>query len=153
MRLIFHQAPQPWHPQSTMLHEAVIAAKAIGGDDFANHAQTKLFEKQSFTDKITWNMTRQQIYEKLAEIICANGNEGKQGAFMDYLKLDETDGKTNSGNAATRVLKFCVKHHRKRGIHVTPTCALNGLEIDTSSSWKLDEWSKLLDPCLLQPKI
>ena len=28
LRLAFHQAPQPWHPQGSALHEAVLALRA-----------------------------------------------------------------------------------------------------------------------------
>merc|ERR1712023_413515 len=46
----------------------------------------------------------------------------------------------------TQQIKFYVKHHRQRSVHVTPTCAVNGLLCDTSSGWTLAEWCAFVDP-------
>ena len=44
---------------------------------------------------------------------------------------------------------WAVKHHRQLGIHVTPTCRVNGITTtDTSSSWSKAEWAAFLDPLL-----
>ena len=70
----------------------------------------------------------------------------------ELLALDTSNGQRNSGNACTASLKWYTKQHRQRGIHVSPTCAVNGVEVNTSSSWGLDEWRKLLDPLVAAVK-
>jgi hypothetical protein len=40
-------------------------------------------------------------------------------------------------------MKWSVKYHRARSVHVTPTVFLNGLEApDISSSWTAAEWGE-----------
>lgn len=36
------------------------------------------------------------------------------------------------------------------GVHVSPTLSINGLIVDSSSTWKLDEYKDLLDPLLTE---
>ena len=43
-------------------------------------------------------------------------------------------------------LKFSIKFARQNGIHVSPTTMLNGLVFDSSSSWGLEDFKKVLDP-------
>jgi hypothetical protein len=48
-------------------------------------------------------------------------------------------GYKNPGSEVTPQLKAAVKVHRKRGVHVTPTVFLNGVEAgDVSSGWSLE---------------
>ena len=52
----------------------------------------------------------------------------------------------NAGNSVGQLIKFYAKHGRKRGIHVTPTVLVNGIEEgDISSSWSLGQWTDYLD--------
>jgi hypothetical protein len=148
LKIIFHQVPQPWHPQSTLLHEVALASLIAGGDDKYQLMYQNLFDiRDKFTDMMTYDMTRTQIYESLALATSTNvGIEAKN--LMTLLALDTSNGQKNSGNATTQALKWYVKQHRQRGIHVSPTCAINGVEVNTSSGWSLDEWRKLLDPLI-----
>ncbi len=54
----------------------------------------------------------------------------------------------NPGTNTTQELKFAVKYARQLGVHVSPTTTLNGLVLDSSSSWGLDKWRGVLDPLL-----
>ena len=37
-------------------------------------------------------------------------------------------------------MKWIIKHHRTRGVHVTPTCFVNGLEAGiVSSGWSAEQ--------------
>jgi len=49
----------------------------------------------------------------------------------------------------TKLLKFAVKHHRTRGVHVTPTVYMNSIEApDVSSGWTAEQWiEKLRSVC------
>lgn len=146
LKITFMQVPQPWHVQSALLHEAVITARALSPelvDDF----QAAVFANQpQFVDVEVYDKSRRQINEELAEIAASVGVD--RAAFLQYLQIDTTDGKRNSGNQATRVLKLYTKHHRQLGVHVTPTCRINGIEVNTSSGWTLEQWIELLEPLM-----
>ena len=47
-----------------------------------------------------------------------------------------------------QVLKWYIKEGRQTGVHVSPTLSVNGLLIDSSSSWQLTNYQELLDPLL-----
>jgi len=146
LKIVFHQVPQPWHPQSTMLHEVALAALIAGGEKSYQTMYQELFNiRDKFTDAVTYDMSRTQIYESL--VLGTAKNVGiPEKTLIELLSLDTSNGQKNSGNHTTQALKWYVKQHRQRGIHVSPTCAINGVEVNTSSGWSLDEWRTLLDP-------
>lgn len=45
-----------------------------------------------------------------------------------------------------QVLKWYIKEGRQLGVHVSPTLSVNGLFVDSSSSWQLMDYQELLDP-------
>lgn len=49
-----------------------------------------------------------------------------------------------------QVLKWYIKEGRQLGVHVSPTLSVNGLMVDSSSSWQLKDYQELLDPLLEQ---
>ena len=152
VKIVFHQIPQPWHPQSTLLHEVALASWIAGGDDKYELMHQSLFDvRDKFCDLDVYEMSRSQIYNSLCLATASQvGIEAK--SLMELLTLDTSNGQRNSGNACTASLKWYVKQHRQRGIHVSPTCAVNGVEVNTSSSWSLEEWRKLLDPIVAAVK-
>lgn len=67
-----------------------------------------------------------------------------------FLELVSTS-KGNSGSAVTNDLKLQVKLGRQNGIHVTPTCVLDGLvEPSISSSFGAEEWNKFIQEKIKQ---
>lgn len=49
------------------------------------------------------------------------------------------------GNSVTDEVKLITKLARKRGVHVSPTVYINGIEAtQVSSSWSQEEWLELL---------
>lgn len=151
--LTLHQTPQPWHFQSCILHEALAAvtvvAKPGGAATVVARAWHVLFEHQDeFMDVEVQEMTKKQMVTKIADLLSRNGVIDDQAAYLQVLDLDTSNGQRNGGSAATQSLKFAVKQHRQLGIHVTPTCRVNGLIVETSSGWTLDEWKDFLGPLL-----
>mmetsp|Transcript_16345 Transcript_16345/g.33639 ORF Transcript_16345/g.33639 Transcript_16345/m.33639 type:complete len:202 (+) Transcript_16345:19-624(+) len=143
LQFVFHLVPQPWHPQSSILHEFGLAVKELfGGEAFFKYAslifsdaQTSVFDDQVF------EKSRKQIYE----ILCKLGKDfvEDEAKIMDFLTIKPGSG--NSGNSATNLLKLCVKYHRVRSVHVTPTVFINGVEApDVSSGWTVDQWTEKL---------
>ncbi len=147
LKVVFHQTPQPWHPQGILLHEAALAVQMVKPECYAAmYAQLFDAAGEQFNDAATYDKGRTDIYQELAELAVAAGVDHE--AFLRVLMLDTSSGNKNSGNSATGALKLVTKHHRQRGIHVTPTCAVNGIVCDTSSGWTPAEWQAFLDPLI-----
>ena len=146
IKLIFQQIPQPWHPQSATMHESVCAVRHLYSIDITNlYQQLLMAHRNEYTDSICCNETRIQTSQRLAEL--AGSLEGVDvNNVMERLTPVFTDTSKNSGSPSIRVLKFYVKQHRQLGIHVSPTCRMNGMIVDTSSGWSLEQWQEFLDP-------
>eukprot|EP00039_Didymoeca_costata_P007194 m.97175 g.97175 ORF g.97175 m.97175 type:complete len:204 (-) comp13584_c0_seq2:1041-1652(-) len=142
---------QPWHPQSTYVHEAALAVKQLSGDGAFWKYSTALFEKQvDFFDANVFSLSRDAVNDmlvKLAVEVCKVPGE-KMKDLLSLLPEEASPGHTNRGNKMTNTVKACIKHSRQRGIHVSPTCVINGIEVDTSSSWTCEKWMEFLKPIL-----
>lgn len=56
-----------------------------------------------------------------------------------------TGTEVNTGSGLFQDVKWYTKHHRKRGMHVTPTVIVNGLEDEAiSSGWDTPQWMEHL---------
>ena len=151
LQFVIHLVPQPWHPQSPILHEVGLAIRDVAGDDgFFAYADLIFSEglQLNYFDSETFEMTRKGIYEKLIDQANAAGviNEEQCATVLAFVGI-ETGGEepSNAGNRATGLLKFCVKYHRIRAIHVTPTVLVNGIEApDISSGWTCDQFLEKL---------
>ena len=148
LALIFHQLPQPWHFQSCILHEAVCAAKLVN-DAAEQGVWDVLMDEDTFhefADNAVGDSSKAALQSQLADLFEDEGVP--RDALLSTLQAGSAD-EPNCGSAATQSLKYAVKHHRQLGIHVTPTCRVNGITTtDTSSSWSKAEWAAFLDPLL-----
>jgi hypothetical protein len=89
-----------------------------------------LFESQDqFMDVATYDKSRLQIYAMLAELASAVVDKESFLSLLQY-KADDK-GSKNNGNGTTQNLKWCVRYHRSRGVHVTPTCFVNDIEVSS----------------------
>jgi len=142
---VIHQVVQPWHPQGTMVHEAALAVKQVEPSAYADYVKAiyDAFcgDDQLFSDEYTWSKTRLEIYDDLLKLLPS----GADAAAVKALLLPKGTG-GNEGNAMTQEIKWATKYHRGRGVHVTPTVFVNGLEAGVvSSGWKKEDWIKFLD--------
>ncbi len=132
---IYHVV-QPWHPQSTLVHEAALAIKkADTTEAYLAYLLwiTKKFKDGKFTDEDTWKKSRDEIYSDLTS------GQNKVVEAQEILSPKEVTG--NSGNGVTQDIKWACKHHRAMGVHVTPTVFVNGIEaVQVSSGWKCEDW-------------
>ena len=103
-------------------------------------------KQTDFFDDRAKNLSRVQIYEKLAAI---GGESGYDiSSLSALLSLKDVKGNDGLGNV-TQHLKWAVKYHRMRGVHVTPTVFINGIEVpDVSSEWSYKEWLEKLRPMI-----
>lgn len=140
-----NQVPQPWHPQGTYVHEAALAVRDAAPASYAAYVDAifTAYDGGAFQDDATWDKSRAQIYEQLLDIAAATGID--RAAVASRLAMGEGGG--NSGNAMTQHIKWATKYHRARGVHVTPTVHVNGLEAGiVSSGWSGEQWSAFLEP-------
>jgi len=105
---------------------------------------------------LDWNKegrgsTRAEIYDELLSII--GDHAALQAVDADavaaLLKQPEGGGsiRGNGGNGMTQEIKWACKFHRTRGVHVTPTVHVNGLEAGiVSSGWTEEQWCAFLEP-------
>ncbi|KAK5106281.1 hypothetical protein LTS08_000399 [Lithohypha guttulata] len=148
VRVIFRQQIQPWHPSSTLVHEAGAAVLQIAPGKFWEFSKV-LFERQEeYFDVKVVNETRNQTYKRLAEL--AEETTGVEKAKVyELLRVGEEpdkDGGLNIGNKVTDDVKYMTKTNRLVGAHVTPTVLFDGWpEGSISSSWTKDQWAEWLE--------
>ena len=148
VRLIFRQQIQPWHPSSTLVHEAGAAVLRTAPASFWQFSEL-LFEKQKeYFDVNVVNEPRNKTYERLAQLAAqVEGVDGKK--IYELLEVSDKpgpDGSLNSGNKVTDDVKLMVKANRLTGVHVTPTVLFNGLEERSiSSGWTGEQWDEWLE--------
>lgn len=143
-----YQIPQPWHPQSTTLHQVALATLEVAPAQYLQVLGV-LFERQTdFFDVFCWNTTRDELIDKVIGTI-GDVLDEKQRASVKHLcsmnKELEKEGQQNVGSRIDKVFKAVVKHHRKAGVHVSPTVFCNGQEAEqVSSGWDFAQWVDFL---------
>ncbi|KAK1255148.1 hypothetical protein MKX08_009143 [Trichoderma sp. CBMAI-0020] len=143
LAVVFRQQVQPWHPSSTLMHEAGLAVLRLAPDKFWAFS-TELFAVQTeFFDISVVNETRNQTYRRLAKVAAKVGvSEDEVYKLLAIPEKAGEDGSLNKGNAVTNDLKVVTKMNRLIGVHVTPTVVFDGVVQDTSSGWTLDQWKE-----------
>ncbi|KAI5239555.1 hypothetical protein E4T43_06673 [Aureobasidium subglaciale] len=146
LRVIFRQQIQPWHPSSTLVHEAAVAVLSTDPSKFWPFSAA-LFDKQTeYFDVNVVNETRNQTYKRLAKLAATVGlEESKIYSQLEISNKPGPDGSLNSGNQVTNDLKLLIKASRLVSVHVSPTVMFNGLnEPSISSSFTKKDWEEWL---------
>jgi protein-disulfide isomerase len=144
---IFRQQIQPWHPSSTLVHEAGYAVQKVDSSKFYDFSE-KLFDQQKdFFDISVVNETRNFTYKRLANIASSVGVDGsKVFKLLEISDKPGEDGGLNSGNGVTDDVKVQVKANRLTGVHVTPTVVFDGVvNNEISSGWSVEQWEEWLE--------
>ena len=90
--LVYHQV-QPWHPQSTMLHEAAIAVADVGGNDAFWKFSSALYATQTdFFDANAWGKSRAQIYDELAALAETSAGVSAMDVSARLARVVDPDG-------------------------------------------------------------
>jgi len=147
VQILFRQQIQPWHPSSTLVHEAGVAVLKLQPAKFWDFSKALFDDAKSFYDVNIVHETRNQTYQRLAKIGSSVGIDEKE--FLKLLWIDDkpaADGSLNTGNGVTNDLKVLVKMNRMQGVHVTPTVVFNGVvENSISSGWSAEQWDEWLE--------
>lgn len=83
--MIFRQQIQPWHPSSTLVHEAGYAVLKLKPDAFYPFSAALFAEQTAFFDVNVVNETRNNTYKRLAKIAASVGVDGDKvysGIFL-----------------------------------------------------------------------
>lgn len=152
VRLILRQQIQPWHPSSTLVHEAAAAVMQIQPNKFIDFSTLLFTRQKEYFDVNVVNETRNQTYKRLSDLAAELGVDSKK--MYDLLHVSDQpakDGSLNIGNGVTNDIKYMVKTNRMTGVHVTPTVVFNGaVEGSISSSFTSDQWLEWLDKNLVE---
>ncbi|PGH10066.1 hypothetical protein GX51_00333 [Blastomyces parvus] len=146
LQVIFRQQIQPWHPSSTLTHEAGAAVLKLAPEKFWPFSAALFAKQTEFFDVNVVNEKRNDTYVRLAKIGAEVGVD--EGAMLKLLTVSDRpdkDGALNTGNGVTDDLKVMVKTARLIGTHVTPTVYFDGVEEKSiSSSFTREQWEEWL---------
>jgi hypothetical protein len=148
VRIIFRQQIQPWHPSSTLTHEAGVAVLRTAPSQFWAFSDLLFQHQKEYFDVNVVNESRNQTYKRLAQL--AGQIDGvDEGTIFGLLKISDKpaeDGSLNTGNGVTNDVKLMVKANRVTGVHVSPTVLFNGIEERSiSSGWTPEQWEEWLE--------
>ncbi|KAK9463519.1 thioredoxin-like protein [Lipomyces oligophaga] len=144
---VFRNQIQPWHPSSTLVHEASLAVEKLAPEAFWAFSKALFDASAEYYDTEVYYESRNKTYERLAELAVKSAGIDKD-EFLDLVGIPpSTDGTpSNIGNKITNDLKVFVRQSRKSGIHVSPTVLVDGIENGAiSSGWTTEQWIELLD--------
>jgi hypothetical protein len=149
VNFVYHCLPQPWHPQGIVIAETVLALVKVQGSSCFTSASSSLFDPKIqplFWDDEVGDLSRSGIQDLVLKHTIGEG-EGESSIRQQVLSsLAILPNSGNGGNEITTTLKQVVKYHRLRGIHVTPTVVINGIEApDVGSGWSVEEWRNKLE--------
>jgi len=149
---VLQNVPQPWHPQGVYIHEVAFLVKKHSPAVFNKFVREIYAQFKGgfgrFFDSDTYEKSRKQIYEELVEVAAGVGaDKEKIAADLQLIKLTTPVGDLFALTEATQAIKWAVAYQRKRGVHVTPTVFVNGVENSIcSSGWTAEQWGLFLEP-------
>lgn len=114
LQVIFRQQIQPWHPSSTLTHEAGAAVLKIAPEKFWDFSAALFKDQTEFFDAKTARETRNQTYQRLAKVAGQVGINESQ--VFELLKVNENTAdqeKLHDGNQVTNDIKQMVKVRAK----------------------------------------
>lgn len=108
--IIFRQQIQPWHPSSTLTHEAGAAVLKLAPEKFWPFSAA-LFERQKeFFDVNVVKESRNETYKRLAKVAAGVGvDEGKVTELLFVGDKPGEGGSLNIGNGVTSDVTLMVK--------------------------------------------
>ena len=144
---IFRQQIQPWHPSSTLVHEAALAVLRLAPDKFYDFSAALFAKQAEFFDANVVNETRNATYRRLAKVAAGVGvGEDEVYELLEIADKPAQDGGLNVGNAVTADVKMVVKMGRLVGVHVSPTVVVDGVvNNEISSGWTEKQWEEWLE--------
>lgn len=115
VEFLFRQQIQPWHPSSTLVHEAAAAVLRIAPEKFWTYSAA-LFEHQTeFFDINVVKEARNDTYSRLSKLAGGVGvSEAEVYSLLEIPDKPSEDGSLNVGNKVTNDIKLMVKVCRNK---------------------------------------
>ncbi|KAI2622490.1 hypothetical protein GGR54DRAFT_598713 [Hypoxylon sp. NC1633] len=146
LQIVLRQQVQPWHPSSTLVHEAGVAVLRLAPDRYWAFSDALFRDQLSYFDEAVVEEPRNATYKRLAKLAATVGVD--ETAVYDLLAIPDKvpeGGHANGGNKVTDDLKVMIKMGRLVGVHVSPTVIFDGVVAnDISSSWTKEQWQEWL---------
>lgn len=119
--VIFRSQVQPWHPSSTLVHEAGLAVSRLAPEKFWEFSFALFGAQREYFDLALLDEKRNDTYRRLAKLAGSVGVS--EDEVYDLLKIegDKNGDSLNVGNKVTNDLKLIIKANRVIGVHVSPT--------------------------------
>ena len=110
VQFILRQQIQPWHPSSTLVHEAATIVLRLAPAKFYDFSAA-LFDKQKeYFDVNVRDETRNQTYKRLAKLASETTGVAESEVYKSLeIKGPGNDDSLNIGNEATNDVKLMVK--------------------------------------------
>ncbi|KAK4193270.1 hypothetical protein QBC35DRAFT_100767 [Podospora australis] len=147
LQIILRQQIQPWHPSSTLVHEAALAVNRLAPSKFWDFSSALFDAQKDYFDVSLVNETRNATYRRLAKLASSSVGLDEEEVYKLLVIPDKPgeDGSLNIGNAVTVDVKLITKINRLLGVHVTPTVIFDGVVAnEISSSWTGEQWAEWL---------
>ncbi|KAL9009641.1 MAG: hypothetical protein Q9173_005352 [Seirophora scorigena] len=110
VQFIFRQQIQPWHPSSTLCHEAGAAVLRLAPAKFWDFSKVLFNHQKEFFDVNVVKETRNETYGRLAKLASGVGvDEGEVYGLLEIADQPGDDGGLNTGNGVTNDVKVMVK--------------------------------------------
>lgn len=113
VRFILRQQIQPWHPSSTLVHEAAAAVLQIAPAKFVDFSTTLFEHQKEYFDVNVVDEKRNDTYARLSDLAGSVGVDSSK--ILSLLKVSNKpteDGSLNTGNEVTNDIKIMVKVRR-----------------------------------------
>ncbi|MCJ1452575.1 hypothetical protein MMC28_002918 [Mycoblastus sanguinarius] len=110
VQFLFRQQIQPWHPSSTLVHEAGTAVLRLSPDKFWPFSAALFEHQKDYFDVNVVNEARNDTYKRLAKLAESVGLE--ESKVYGLLKISDKPGEggsLNVGNKVTDDVKLMIK--------------------------------------------
>lgn len=148
VQVLFRQQIQPWHPSSTLVHEAALAVLKIDSTKFWTFSAALFNDQKAYFDVNVVNETRNATYKRLAKLAADSTGVSADEVYNLLVIPDKpgANGSLNVGNGVTNDLKIPIKMSRLVGVHVSPTIIFDGVvNNDIGSSYTPEQWIEWLE--------
>ena len=117
VQFLFRQQIQPWHPSSTLVHEAGAAVLRLAPDKFWPFSEALFEHQKEYFDVNVVHEARNDTYKRLAKLAGTVGlEESKVFELLEISDKPGEGGSLNSGNKVTDDIKMMVKVSKFAGI-------------------------------------
>ncbi|KAI0881250.1 thioredoxin-like protein [Annulohypoxylon maeteangense] len=146
LEIILRQQVQPWHPSSTLVHEAALAVQRVAPEKYWDFSDALFKAQLEYFDEAVVNEPRNGTYKRLAKLASTVGvDEAQVYELLVIADKVPEGGHANFGNKITNDLKLQIRFGRLVGVHVSPTVIFDGIVAnDISSSWTKEQWQEWL---------